>query len=360
MRQRRLLLLFGVSLMLAGCSTGRGASTSTTGPRATSSTPAASPTTTPPSLPTPYLALWPFTTPGDVRSWQQTSSSDRSDAWHLNASTTALRFARDYLGFSEINAVIGTATTGSGAHVSVGFRPTTATSVTAAVVHLVHWGSGPNPPWEVVGSDDTTFGLTNPTYGATASSPLMVGGTITGADESISVAVHQPSSSSAIGSYCCTPAGGTGSPWAATISYSGATDPVLTVVAATGGHVQAIERFTVTGVRAAGSTGLTVGVVANPSHATVGQVVTFTISIKGSGLLSVEGITFGDGATTGANAGVVRCQVTETNVTRQVTHQYSAPGTYQFTDEVGAIGPPPTCASIDVSGRATVVVGPGR
>ncbi|HXX91268.1 MAG TPA: hypothetical protein VEI83_13705 [Acidimicrobiales bacterium] len=155
----------------------------------------------------------------------------------------------DYLGFTEISAVVGTTTNGTGAHVSVGFHPTSSSSVTSAVVHLVRWGTGPDAPWEVVGTDDTTFSLTIPAYGATASSPLQVGGTITGVDENISVKVRQPSSSSAIGSYCCTPAGGTGSPWSATVSYAGATDPVLTIVAATGGHIQAVERFTVTGVR---------------------------------------------------------------------------------------------------------------
>jgi len=234
-----------VGSVLAGC----GTSTSTSiPPTTTSSTITTAPSTTLPSI-APYLALWPFRTVSDVQSWQQAYSSSGIDAWHLNSSTTALNFTMDYLGFMEVNAVIGSTTNGSGTHVSVGFHPTSGSSVTSAVVHLVRWGTGSNAPWEVVGTDDTTFSLTIPAYGATASSPLPVGGTITGADENISVNVRQPSSSSAIGSYCCTPAGGTGSPWSATVSYAGATDPVLTIVAATGGHIQAVERFTVTGVR---------------------------------------------------------------------------------------------------------------
>jgi hypothetical protein len=32
------------------------------------------------------------------------------------------------------------------------------------------------------------------------------------------------------------------------VTWQGATDPVLTVAAATGGHLQAVERFTVTAV----------------------------------------------------------------------------------------------------------------
>jgi len=197
----------------------------------------------------PYLALWPFRTVVDVQSWQQAYSSTGSGSWHLSAQTTALDFTMDYLGFTEINTVVGTTLNTTGAHIAVGFRPTSSVTSTSAVVHLVRWGTGSDAPWEVVGTDDTTFSLTIPAYGATASSPLHVGGAITGADESISVMVRQPSTSTAIGSFCCTPAGGSGSPWSATVSFAGATDPVLTVAAATGGHVQAVERFTVTGVR---------------------------------------------------------------------------------------------------------------
>jgi len=71
---------------------------------------------------------------------------------------------------------------------------------------------------------------------------------MTGVDESISVTVHQDTSSTAIGSFCCLPAGGAAAPWSAMVSFAGETAPVLTVAAATGGHVQTVERFTITGV----------------------------------------------------------------------------------------------------------------
>ena len=247
-RGRGGVMVLLVSLVVAGCGTGTTPSTSTSS--TTSSTTSAP--TPPPSI-APYLALWPFRTPAEVQAWQRAYASDGSDAWHLSPSATALRVSADYLGFHGIDAVIGTTSDATGAHVAVGFHPTPSSSVTSATVHLVHWGTGATAPWEVVGTDDTTLSLTAPAYGATASSPLRVGGHITGVDESISVEVRQPSSSSALGSYCCTAAGGTGSPWSATVSYGGATDPVLTVVAATGGHVQAVERFAVTGIRSGGS-----------------------------------------------------------------------------------------------------------
>ncbi|MGA5098583.1 hypothetical protein ACPCAC_14655 [Streptomyces lavendulocolor] len=100
-----------------------------------------------------------------------------------------------------------------------------------------------------MGTDDTTFTLTRPVYGSVARSPLTVGGRISGVDESIRVQVRQPSSRAPLGTSCCTPAGGSGQPWSASVSFKGAEDAVLTVVAATGGHIAEVERFTVTAVR---------------------------------------------------------------------------------------------------------------
>jgi hypothetical protein len=114
----------------------------------------------------------------------------------------------------------------------------------------VRYGTGPDAPWEVVGTDDTTFSLTTPAYGSLVRSPMVTGGRISGVDESIRVQVRQPSSAAPLGtSPCCTPAGGNDQPWNVKVSFSGASDPVLTVVASTGGHVADVERFTITAVR---------------------------------------------------------------------------------------------------------------
>jgi hypothetical protein len=154
-----------------------------------------------------------------------------------------------YLGFKEINVVEGTTTDAVGAQVTVGYHPTTSQTATAAVIHLVRWGTGSDAPWEVVGTDDTTFSLSTPVYGATVGSPLSVGGDITGVDENIRVTVLQVSSATPLGTFCCQAAGGSASPWSATVTFSGASDSVITVVSTTGGHVQTVERFAVTGVR---------------------------------------------------------------------------------------------------------------
>lgn len=223
-----------------------GTATPTTVPTATTATAV---TTTPTQGLVPYLALWPFSTFAEVQSWQEAYQSGGHQPWHLDAGSTALDFTEYFLGYSDVNTVVSTTDNTEGAHVAVGYRPTSSVTSTAAVIHLVRWGTGPEAPWEVVGTDDTTFSLTTPAYGAMVSSPLRVGGTITGVDESISVTVVQNSSSATIGSWCCLPAGGAASPWSATVSFANATEPVLTVAAATGGHVQRVERFTVTGVR---------------------------------------------------------------------------------------------------------------
>jgi len=180
----------------------------------------------------------------------QSYRSSTQDPWHLDAATTALRFTTSYLGLKEIDVVVKTTMTSTGAHVSVGYHPTSGRTSTAAVIHLVRWGAEGDAPWEVVGTDDTTFTLTTPAYGATVSSPLRVGGAITGVDENVRVTVLQPSSASPLGTFCCQAAGGDVSPWSATVTFAHATDPVVTVVATTGGHVQSVERFTVTGGRA--------------------------------------------------------------------------------------------------------------
>ena len=248
-------LLVAVSgLALLACSSGPAVpppSSSTSSTAATGPTSSTTATSTTPGSSTlfPYFPLWPFRTFAEVQAWQASYRSGGHEPWHRQAGTTALDFARHYLGFDNVTAVVRTTTDQRGAHVSVGFSTTAGRTTTAAVVHLVTWGAAADAPWEVVGTDDTTLTLTTPSYGAAAHSPLPVGGAITGVDESIRVAVHQPSSSNPLGTAAPLPAGGTASPWSTTVTYAGATDPVLTVVASTGGHVEAVERFAVTAVR---------------------------------------------------------------------------------------------------------------
>jgi hypothetical protein len=229
--------------------------TASSAPPTASSAPPASPTS--PASPTNppaaapfdlgYQPLWPFATLADAQEWQASNRAGGHQPWHADAAETALSFTQGFLGFSEINLVTSNQVDGIGAHVGVGYRDSGGRLHTAAVLHLVRFGTDRDSPWEVVGSDDTTFSLETPAYGSVVASPVKVGGHITGVDENIRVSVRQRSSSAPIGAYCCVPAG-TG-PWGATVSYSGATDIVLTIVASTGGHLQEVERFAIQGVR---------------------------------------------------------------------------------------------------------------
>jgi hypothetical protein len=193
--------------------------------------------------------MWPFRTLAEARAWEASFQAGGHQPWHLDAGQTALSFTNGYLGYTEINQVVKQTVDSTGAHVSVGYSNPNGQLQTAAVIHLVRFGSDRNAPWEVVGTDDTpSFTLTVPGYGQPARSPATVGGVITGVDENIRVQVLQPSSSSPLGSAPGVPAGGTASPWRTPVTWQGATDPVLTLAASTGGHLQAVERFTVTAV----------------------------------------------------------------------------------------------------------------
>ena len=229
----------------------------TTGPTVTTSTAGtattAPPTTTSTRRPAPalgsYQAMFPFSTATDAGAWRLSYEAGGHEPWHLDSGQTALAFAR-WLGYSEIDTVTGLRTDRTGDHVAVGFR--TGESVdrtsTAAVVHLVRWGSAADAPWEVVGTDDTTFSVTAPAYGAAVTSPVRVGGRISGVDESIKVQVW--SSASVVGAACCLPAGGDSTPWSLTVSFAAPAGSLLVIAAQTGGHVAAVERFAVTAVRA--------------------------------------------------------------------------------------------------------------
>lgn len=222
---------------------------STATPAATGAPTTPAPHGTPPLGSWSLQPAWPFTTLAQAQEWERAYRSGGHQPWHLDPAQTALSFTRDYLGFKKIDRV--SSHTVSGRHARIGVATTVPEgSGTAAVIHLVRYGSGPDAPWEVVGTDDTTFSLTTPAYGALVRSPLVTGGRISGVDENIRVQVRQPSSAAPLGtSRCCTPAGGDNQPWNVTVPFSGARDPVVTVVASTGGHVAEVERFTITVVR---------------------------------------------------------------------------------------------------------------
>jgi hypothetical protein len=212
-------------------------------------------TTTTTAPPDPYTLgrgfqpLWPFADREAATAWQAAYRTGGSQPWHLDAEATALSFTTGFLGFTEIDQVVDSQISGDDAHVSVGYaNPDGGGTATAAVVHLMRYGTGDDAPWEVVGTRDTDLQLETPDYATTARSPMTVGGYITGVDESLRVQVRQSSTAAPLGESAPFPGGGTHAPWQTTVTFSGATDPALTVVVSTGGHVQDVERFAITGL----------------------------------------------------------------------------------------------------------------
>jgi hypothetical protein len=196
----------------------------------------------------PYQPLWPFSTPAQAVSWRGQSASG-TDPWHSDPVQTATRFARTFLSFADVTQVVGQTVKGDDARVTVGIRTETGQSTGAAVVHLVRYGGGgTSAPWEVVGTDDTTLSLTTPAYGAAVGPTVTVGGTISGVDESIHVQARLVGGN-VVGDSCCQPAGGQRAPWRVSLSLHGVpAGQRVVLVASTGGHVTAVERFAVTGV----------------------------------------------------------------------------------------------------------------
>lgn len=265
--RRRSLVLAAAMLAVLPVACGRSA---TTTPSTSSSSPSstrAAVTTSPPTTSAPattirpsttspfgtafaYQPLWPFGSLADAQAWERQYRAGGQEPWHLDAEHTALSFASAFLGYTELDRTTGTRTGVDGAHVGVGYVTEGTRTATAAVVHLLRFGADADAPWEVVGTDDTDFSLTSPAYAAKVSSPVVVGGKITGVDESIHVQARQLSSVGAIGDACCLPAGGERSPWQTSLAFRAATGSVVTIAAATGGHIRQVERFTVTGVAA--------------------------------------------------------------------------------------------------------------
>jgi hypothetical protein len=192
------------------------------------------------------VGVWPFADGAQANQWQAAYRSAGTDPWHLDADATAVMFAANYLGFTEMTTV--TTRTGSGRDLDIGVGYVGPNNPTAAVVHLVRLGSASDSGWEVVGATSSSISITRPSSGATVGAAITVAGRITGVDENIRVSVRQQGTAP-VGQFCCQAAGGDNSPWTVTVHLqASASAGVAAIVASTGGHVQAVERFAVIGV----------------------------------------------------------------------------------------------------------------
>ncbi|MPZ82014.1 MAG: hypothetical protein GEV28_17130 [Actinophytocola sp.] len=229
-------------------------STDGTGPRPAAdarSAPAAASSSAPAPAAVAEPALWPFRTLDEARRWQQEQQPGGHSPWHLDAEATALSFTTGYLGFAEVDTVLRSEVDATEALVEVGYAGESGRPSPAATLRLVRFGDGPHAPWEVAGTVDGTLTITEPAPDAVVTSPVRVGGLVSGVDESIRVQLRDPSAPKPIGESCCRPAGGENSPWSVTVGFTGASGATLTVVASSGGHVTDVEGFAVIGTRPA-------------------------------------------------------------------------------------------------------------
>lgn len=233
-------------------SSATGTSITTTSPAAatttsTTATTSAAPTASGYSF--PYQPMWPFAGLEDADRWLRDGRPAGNDPWHADPRATALKFARDFLAFDELDRTTTLTEQPRDAWVGVGQGSPTGDNITVANLHLARFGPTGDAPWVVVGSEDTGLTLERPGYGSPLKSGVIeVGGTISGVDESLHIQVRQ--SSELLGEFCCVPGGGERTPWSASVPVSTPRPGVVTVVVSTGGHVALVERFAVTALRA--------------------------------------------------------------------------------------------------------------
>ena len=217
-------------------------------------TPTPHPTSSPASPVTSPLRglvpLWPFATLAGATRWETVDGPAGHAPWHADPAATALLFTQNELGFADITTVTSVVIDAHGdAHVGVGYL-LAGQRRTAAVLHLARYSADPRDakaPWEVVGSDDTTLTVEHPAYGATVSSPVTVGGHITGVDENITVTVRTMTGNPE--TVPPLPAGGVDTPWSLSVPFGA--HGILIIVASTGGHVTQHERFAIQAARTA-------------------------------------------------------------------------------------------------------------
>ncbi|WP_245568812.1 hypothetical protein [Nocardia concava] len=198
-----------------------------------------------------YQPLWPFGSVSEAVAWQRSADPGGHQPWHLSEASIAQMFTQQYLGFTAVNKVVKVRTQGEESWVSVGFDNPNGAATVAAVVHLVRIGEGTanDKPWEVVGTQDTTLTVSTPAYGATVRSPITVGGTITGVDESLHIQLGALGQDHPVGNVTGIPAGGNAAPWTASVPFTLTCPATLTIAVSTGGHIAEVERFAVTGAR---------------------------------------------------------------------------------------------------------------
>lgn len=182
-----------------------------------------------------FQPLWPYRTVQDAAA---------ADGKAADAAATALRFTREFLGFTDLDRTTTATVEDREAWVGVGQADPRGQPITVATLHLARFGPAGDAPWEVVGSEDTDLTIDTPPYGSPVRPVVTVGGVISGVDESLHVRALQIGGQ--VGEFCCAPAGGEHSRWSVSLPIADPEPGAVTVVVSTGGHYANIERFAIT------------------------------------------------------------------------------------------------------------------
>jgi hypothetical protein len=186
--------------------------------------------------------LWPFATLAEADHWKNVEAPNGHSPWHNDAKATALFFVTGYLQFHDITKVTSVDVSGAEADIGVGYDLPSGAEHTASVIHLLRFGDD-SGPWEVVRAIADGFALTTVAFGDNP--PTMVGGRITGVDESVSAAIRTLDGAFDQGGPV--PAGGEDAEWS--LNVPSTVRGTATVVAWTGGHLTAHERFAVSALK---------------------------------------------------------------------------------------------------------------
>jgi hypothetical protein len=198
-----------------------------------------------------FEPLWPFANYDQAHQWQTVDAPNGHSPWHSEAKATAFFFVTGYLQFTDITTVTSVRGGANEQYVGVGYELPSGQEHTAAVIHVVRFSpvfGDSTAGWEVVGATADGLSIDTPKYGDEVTSPVTVGGRITGVDESITVAIRSLDGAKDVSGPI--PAGGDNAAWTTTVPYSARQHGALTIVASTGGHLTAHERFAVVGVSA--------------------------------------------------------------------------------------------------------------
>jgi len=214
-------------------------------PSAVRSSPQGGSTVPAPSLPTGDEPLWPFGSAAEAGQWENVDGPAGHSPWHADAKATALFFVTGYLQFHDITEVTSVDIGASQADIGVGYDLPSGDKHTASVLHLVRFGDA-NAPWEVVRGTADGLSISSPSYGDEVTAPVPVSGQITGVDENITAWVFSLDGEADASDRI--PAGGENAAWDTIVPYSEEEHGVLSIVASTGGHLTAHERFAVVGV----------------------------------------------------------------------------------------------------------------